>query len=77
MFGELVGVWVFAELGFTGYKDEWQLVELGPGTGTLMKDILGAMKQFKVRTLSVIIQFLRANFRSPRRASTWWRSRTL
>lgn len=53
VFGELVGVWVFAELGFTGYKDEWQLVELGPGTGTLMNDILGALNQFKESKASV------------------------
>ncbi|KAI1720240.1 putative s-adenosyl-L-methionine-dependent methyltransferase domain-containing protein [Ditylenchus destructor] len=40
VFGEMIGIWIINELLNTGYQGPWQLVELGPGTGTFMKDIL-------------------------------------
>ncbi|XP_057323235.1 protein arginine methyltransferase NDUFAF7, mitochondrial [Microplitis mediator] len=53
MFGELVGIWVLNEWRKIS-KDDFQLVELGPGRGTLSKDILKVFKQLKaINKLSV------------------------
>ncbi|KAF2356008.1 Protein arginine methyltransferase NDUFAF7 [Trinorchestia longiramus] len=45
MFGELLGVWVFSEWHKMGQETPLQLVELGPGRGTLIKDILRSLQQ--------------------------------
>jgi SAM-dependent MidA family methyltransferase len=42
MFGELVGVWCVAAWRAMGTPDPCVLVELGPGRGTLMSDLLRA-----------------------------------
>uniref|UniRef100_A0A7E4VJU3 Protein arginine methyltransferase NDUFAF7 n=1 Tax=Panagrellus redivivus TaxID=6233 RepID=A0A7E4VJU3_PANRE len=47
VFGELLAVWAYYELGNTGHKGQWQLVEMGPGTGQLMADMLGVINRFK------------------------------
>lgn len=44
IFGELVGVWCAAAWDAMGRPAEFNLVELGPGRGTLMVDILKAAK---------------------------------
>jgi NADH dehydrogenase [ubiquinone] 1 alpha subcomplex assembly factor 7 len=45
VFGELVGVWILAEWIAQGRKSSGiQLVELGPGRGTLMDDLLRASR---------------------------------
>lgn len=41
-FGELVGVWLVAAWDAMGRPDPFNLVELGPGRGTLMADIVKA-----------------------------------
>lgn len=41
MFGEMIGIWIVAEWMAQGRKQNGvQLVELGPGRGTLMDDVL-------------------------------------
>jgi SAM-dependent MidA family methyltransferase len=43
MFGELIGVWCIAAWEAMGAPDRFTLVELGPGRGTLMTDLLRAV----------------------------------
>ena len=41
IFGELVGIWIVAEWMLQGKKSHGvQLLEMGPGRGTLMDDVL-------------------------------------
>ncbi|KAF2144937.1 uncharacterized protein K452DRAFT_316081 [Aplosporella prunicola CBS 121167] len=48
IFGELVGLWVVAEWIAQGRKREGvQLIEAGPGRGTLMDDMLRTIRNFK------------------------------
>ncbi|MGI9482276.1 MAG: class I SAM-dependent methyltransferase [Hyphomicrobiales bacterium] len=42
IFGELVGIWCAAAFQMTGAPASFNLVELGPGRGTLMADMLRA-----------------------------------
>ena len=44
VFGELIGVWCAAAWAAMGAPDPFNLIELGPGRGTLMSDILRAAK---------------------------------
>jgi SAM-dependent MidA family methyltransferase len=45
MFGELIGLWIAATWGAMGAPARLDLVELGPGRGTLMDDALRALRQ--------------------------------
>ncbi|XP_015116450.1 protein arginine methyltransferase NDUFAF7, mitochondrial [Diachasma alloeum] len=47
LFGEMIGIWVLSEWRKIS-RDPLQLVELGPGRGTLSKDILKVFKQLRV-----------------------------
>src|SRR5690606_6907285 len=40
LFGEMIGVWVMMTWEKMGKPDKIQIIELGPGRGTLMRDIL-------------------------------------
>jgi hypothetical protein len=40
LFGEMLGIWIVSEWMAQGRKDKIQLIELGPGRGTLMDDVL-------------------------------------
>jgi NADH dehydrogenase [ubiquinone] 1 alpha subcomplex assembly factor 7 len=44
IFGELVGVWCAAAFQVLGAPHQFNLIELGPGRGTLMSDILQATR---------------------------------
>ncbi|KAG2182781.1 hypothetical protein INT44_005761 [Umbelopsis vinacea] len=46
MFGELAGIWYLTEWHRLGKPSKTQLVEFGPGRGTLMDDMLRAMARF-------------------------------
>ncbi|KAK9365826.1 S-adenosyl-L-methionine-dependent methyltransferase [Lipomyces kononenkoae] len=46
MFGELVGVWVITQWMAQGRPPNIRLIELGPGRGTLMRDMLKAFQSF-------------------------------
>ncbi|EJF89185.1 class I SAM-dependent methyltransferase [Bartonella tamiae] len=45
MFGELIGVWVLTSWKMLGKPEKIILCEMGPGRGTLMKDVLRTLHQ--------------------------------
>jgi SAM-dependent MidA family methyltransferase len=47
IFGELVGLWTYAEWKAQGITGKVNLIELGPGRGTLMDDMLRTLRNFK------------------------------
>ena len=53
IFGELVGIWFVAEWMAQGRKTGVELLEIGPGRGTLMDDILRTIKNFKAMAGSI------------------------
>ncbi|KAI0247657.1 DUF185-domain-containing protein [Lactifluus subvellereus] len=53
VFGELLGIWLLSQYLGTGAKRDIQLVELGPGRGTLMDDILRTLSQLPHSRASV------------------------
>lgn len=59
MFGELIGVWCLEVWTALGRPDPFTLVELGPGRGTLMKDLLRAaraMPEFLAAAQVVLVE---------------------
>ncbi|KAL5118071.1 hypothetical protein ACEQ8H_004058 [Pleosporales sp. CAS-2024a] len=47
IFGELIGIWLYAEWLAQGEKDKVQIIEVGPGRGTLMDDVLRTISSFR------------------------------
>ncbi|KAI8337745.1 S-adenosyl-L-methionine-dependent methyltransferase [Chlamydoabsidia padenii] len=46
MFGELCGIWYLTEWMRLGKPEQIQIIEFGPGRGTLMSDMIRTWKQF-------------------------------
>ncbi|KAI8883568.1 DUF185-domain-containing protein [Backusella circina FSU 941] len=46
IFGELCGIWYLTEWMRLGKPEKTQIIEFGPGRGTLMSDMLRALAQF-------------------------------
>jgi len=44
MFGEMIGVWAASAWELMGRPDELRLIEMGPGDGTLMADVLKTVR---------------------------------
>lgn len=47
IYGQLLCVWIYKEWENLGKPSKFNIIELGPGNGTLMKDILNTSKNFK------------------------------
>ncbi|POS82323.1 hypothetical protein EPUL_005088, partial [Erysiphe pulchra] len=59
IFGELIGIWFVAEWIAQNKQDKRvELIEVGPGRGTLMDDILRTMRNFKQMSSSIEAIFL-------------------
>ncbi|CAN1153116.1 Protein arginine methyltransferase NDUFAF7 homolog, mitochondrial [Linum perenne] len=58
MFGEMIGVWVMCLWEQMGQPAKVNLVELGPGRGTLMVDLLRGATKFKNFTASLHIHLV-------------------
>ncbi|KAF8408047.1 hypothetical protein HHK36_007187 [Tetracentron sinense] len=58
MFGEMVGVWAMCLWEQMGQPDKVNLVELGPGRGTLMADLLRGASKFEKFTKSLHIHMV-------------------
>jgi NADH dehydrogenase [ubiquinone] 1 alpha subcomplex assembly factor 7 len=43
LFGEMLGIWVAERWQAMGGPENWQLIELGPGRGTMMADMLRSL----------------------------------
>ncbi|KAF1948034.1 hypothetical protein EJ02DRAFT_417511 [Clathrospora elynae] len=53
VFGELVGIWLYAEWLAQGRKEKVQIIEVGPGRGTLIDDVLRTISSFKAFANSI------------------------
>ncbi|XP_076954226.1 uncharacterized protein LOC143628553 [Bidens hawaiensis] len=58
MFGEMVGVWAMCLWEQMGQPNKVNLVELGPGRGTLMADLLRGASKFEKFTQSINIHMI-------------------
>ena len=59
IFGELIGIWFVKHFQDANDNRDVQIVELGPGKGTLMYDVLQTLKQFpfvydKIKAVSLV-----------------------
>lgn len=61
MFGELVGLWVYAVWKQMGAPENVRLIELGPGRGTMMKDALRAVKLVPEFRAAVVVHLVEAS----------------
>lgn len=58
VFGELIGVWVVQGFAAMGAPRKFALVELGPGRGTLMADILRVLKKSEEAAKAAQVHFV-------------------
>lgn len=71
IFGELLGIWVTAVWQQMGSPDRLRLVELGPGRGTMMRDMLRAMRAVPslLDRVSITLVDVSEQFREVQRAT--------
>ncbi|KAK8375002.1 hypothetical protein O3P69_010967 [Scylla paramamosain] len=58
MFGEMVAIWIISEWYKLGSPQPLQLVEFGPGRGTLMHDVLVVLKNFGLYGDNLSVQLI-------------------
>lgn len=58
LFGEMIAIWLYLQWDRLGRPKNYALTELGPGHGTLMKDILKTFRSFQDFTLPQTIFFV-------------------
>jgi NADH dehydrogenase [ubiquinone] 1 alpha subcomplex assembly factor 7 len=58
MFGELVGLWASAVWKQMGTPENVRLIELGPGRGTMMKDLLRAVQIVPDFRSAIVVHFV-------------------
>eukprot|EP00730_Choanoeca_flexa_P019164 TRINITY_DN9351_c0_g1_i2.p2 TRINITY_DN9351_c0_g1~~TRINITY_DN9351_c0_g1_i2.p2 ORF type:complete len:115 (+),score=11.71 TRINITY_DN9351_c0_g1_i2:73-417(+) len=61
VFGEMVGVWLVSEWQRAGKPNKVRLVELGPGKGTLMQQLLRTFNNFPAFAQNLSITFVEAS----------------
>ena len=61
VFGELIGIWTAAAWAGLGEPKRWRLIEPGPGRGTLMADLLRALKVLPAARAGVEVVLVEAN----------------
>ncbi len=62
LFGEIIAVWVMLQWKKIGSPSNFCLLELGPGKGILMEDILRTLKRFKGFNATIDLKLLEINF---------------
>lgn len=80
VFGELLGVWLLTRYLAAGSPSAVRLVELGPGRGTLMDDVLrtlGTYRQIKKKIRSVVLVENSGKMRAAQRDKLGKRARAL
>jgi SAM-dependent MidA family methyltransferase len=60
LYGEMIGIWL-SQILITNNISFFNLVELGPGQGTLMKDILRVVKKLIKENLEINLHFIENN----------------
>ena len=58
LFGECIGIWCISVWQQLGCPEQFNLIELGPGNGTLMKDILRVANRFPNFKKAISINFI-------------------
>lgn len=62
IFGEMLGVWVVSIWELLGCPARWQLLELGPGKGTLAKDVLRTVAKFPEAIKGASVQLCETSY---------------
>lgn len=62
IFGEILAVWVMLQWQKIGSPATFCLLELGPGNGTLMEDVLRTLKRFKRFDATIHLKLLEVNY---------------
>lgn len=58
LFGEMIGIWCLSTWEQLGKPQKINLVELGPGKGTLMKDLVGVTSKFSAFKTAVFVHMV-------------------